>query len=200
MSWQNSGLQQQPRDSATHLESQFRQHFSILQPTTPTPPVQVENIRAIFSFLIATSFQPMYSCRLCLMSMWNFQTFIVLNYWSWLLSNPHLASELLSARPLLSQTTTRIKYFCVFCRLAAAVKLPLQLSAARWQQAVCSEMGGSLIKSNLCDCSFCLIVLLAGMLWRKGSFTSKVACMIILVQVISEADTNLILSHLANSV
>ena len=83
-----------------------------------------------------------------------------------------------------SQTTTRIKYFCVFCRLAAAVKLPLQLSAARWQQAVCSEMGGSLIKSNLCDCSLCLIVLLAGMLWRKGSFTSKVACMIILVQVI----------------
>ena len=51
----------------------------------------------------------------------------------------------------------------MFCRLAAAVKLPLQLSAARWQQAVCSEMGGSLIKSNLCDCSFCLIVLLAGM-------------------------------------
>ena len=101
-----------------------------------------------------------------------------------MLSNPHLASELLSARPLLSQTTTCIKYFCVFCRLAAAVKLPLQLSAARWQQAVCSEMGGSLIKSNLCDCSFCLIVLLAGMLWRKGSFTSKVACMIILVQVI----------------
>ena len=105
----------------------------------------------------------MYSCRLCLMSMWNFQTFIILNYWSWLLSNPHLSSELLSARPLSSQTTTRIKYFCVFCRLAAAVKLPLQLSAARWQQAVCSEMGGSLIKRNLCDCSFCLIVLLAGM-------------------------------------
>ena len=145
MSWQNSGLQQQPRDSATHLESQFRQHFSILQPTTPTPPVQVENIRAIFSFLIATSFQPMYSCRLCLMSMWNFQTFIILNYWSWLLSSELLIAQALFQvkRPLVSSTFVfsadlQLRSSCLCSCLQQDGNRQFALRwAAAWLKAIC---------------------------------------------------------------